>query len=161
MPTAWRSWTKLSPKTADLSGMPAGGEPLLPPHIVAAACAGLPRRHNLAGRVRYLRDWSVGDELAVLLWFTACDLARRERWKLPPGKEYLRRLARCAVVELGDPRPFLRVSLRYETTQIPKASWYRTWQARYQQVYSEVHRWSDIAALHMHRQLRDEETSAS
>ena len=154
MTVAWRAWSKLSPKTADLSGMPAGGEPELPPEVVAAALAKLPRRYYLAGRVRYLKDWSVSEELATLLWIRCCTYASRENWQVPKGKQYVRRLARIAVAELADPREFKRVSVRQEASGIPRATWYRTWQGRYQTVYEELHRWSDIAALHLSRHLR-------
>lgn len=134
--------------------MPTGGEPILPADVVVAALAQLPRRYYLAGRVRYLQDWTVTEELSVLLWERSADFAQEHRWQLPRGKNYLWRLSRLAVAELAEPREFFRLSVRQEATGIPKSTWYRTWQGRYQVVFGELSKWADIAALHLHHRLR-------
>ena len=169
---------KLSPsKTFSMQGPgvpePPSGLPLgegraidsLSQSDAAAICAGLSKRHYLAGRVLYAQDWSSCAELERYLWVEVAGLAAREKWTVCVGQETLRSLAGLAVAEIADPvrygKEAARVAwfgrkLKMEEHKIWPI-WERTWRSRYQAVYSVLERWAGVAASHVAFKQRDED----
>ena len=152
MTTAYKQLAKLTPKTSATEFV-EGGISEAPPHIIAAACAKLPRKYWLAGRARYLLDETVHADLTVEALIWTLDTAKRESWpkhRLP----ILLALSRLAILELYEPRAYMSPRARYTYLDVHKSRWYRVWAKRYAVIHDEVHKWSDICALHVHHELR-------
>lgn len=124
----------------------------------ALCCAGMPRKHYLAGRVKWGQDWSCMTELERLLWASAVDLSVREHWKIygkqgegyERGRAILRSLAGLAIAETADPGNWKDDEKRLRWTGFSLHEWYRwpKWAERYQAVYQILDNWADEAARH-------------
>ena len=121
----------------------------------ASLCRGMKRPPYLTARLIWCLDWSVCNELEHLLWMEAASLAAKERWKIPKGKEYVRRMAGLAIAESADPKRWRFASQRAEFAGISDSEWSRTWRARYEAVYEILTDWSADAFRHIQKaQLR-------
>jgi len=131
----------------------------------AALCAGMQRRHYVAGRVRWMQDWSAAAELESLLWFKVAEVASRENWMLCIGQKTCRFLSELAVAEMLEPAKYgfehKRVGwfagqVKLESNRVWPV-WERTWRSRYQLAYSIIERWSEIALGHIWKKQQEAE----
>ena len=111
----------------------------------AALCRGLPRSAYLSARLVWCLDWSVANELEYLLWVEAAGLAARERWRIPKGREYVRRMSGLAIAESADPKVWKFSSQRAGFVGVSESEWSRTWRPRYEAVYGILIDWTSDA----------------
>lgn len=69
----------------------------------AATCAGIPEREYAAATLYWGRDGHYIAPLMARLHLAAVDLSIAEGWKMPRGKDRLRKMVRCALLETADP----------------------------------------------------------
>lgn len=111
----------------------------------AALCRGIPRPAYLSARLTWCLDWSVATELEYLLWVEAAGLAARERWRIPKGREYVRRMSGLAIAETADPKRWKDQISRATFVGIGESEWSRTWRERYEGVFGILRDWNDDA----------------
>ncbi len=115
--------------------------------LAAALCAGMERRAYLAGRVRYLRDWSCALELSRALRARVWRLARAERW--PLDSDDIAGLCELAVAELADPARWGRPEHRARWADISARDWQARYAKRYQAAWLILSDWADWAARYV------------
>lgn len=76
------------------------GEGGLTVHDISHACAHLPGEAHLIALAMWAEDYSVLKRLEYYVWDYAVKVAIDKGWKVPPGKEILRRMARLAISEV-------------------------------------------------------------
>ena len=113
----------------------------------AALCAGMERRAYLAGRVRYLRDWSCALELSRALRARVERLARSERWPLSDSE--LAGLSELAVAELADPCRWGRPEDRARWIDVGGREWAARYAKPYQASWIIVSEWADWASRYV------------
>lgn len=132
-------------KIANLFGVGGGGVPELDPATAAGLCQGMRREWYLAGRLKWALDWSVANELEYLLWIDGTDIAKSGRWKIPKGREYVRKMAGLAIAELADPHKWKHDYKRAEWMGVSPSQFSRIWVKRYNEIYSLLDDWSNSA----------------
>ena len=155
------------------TGLPLGGGrtvDAVTQSDAAAICAGLRKKHFLAGRVRWLQDWSSCAELERFLWVEAAGIAHRENWIVSVGPRIpvLRSLSELSVAELACPREYnsdaARVAWFGDQLEMDGPKIWRAWEVRfrgyYQAIYSVVELWSDVSASHIKFKQRDDDDEA-
>jgi len=98
----------------------------------------------LAMRMKYADDWSGAKELEYKLWIITTSMASRERWRIPVGKEYCRRMSGLAIAEMAEPARYRHAhswKLKVAFMGCDNSNWYRTWRSRYETVYTELDEW--------------------
>lgn len=138
-----RVMAKLTEQTPKFDGV--GGINEYDIATCAALCRGIPRPAYLAARLKWCLDWSVANELEYLLWVEAAGLAAKERWRVPKGKEYVRRMSGLAIAETADPKHWITQTSRAEFMGIGVSEWSRVWRERYEGVYGLLSDWTDDA----------------
>ncbi|MCU7840871.1 MAG: hypothetical protein KZQ94_16015 [Candidatus Thiodiazotropha sp. (ex Troendleina suluensis)] len=101
----------------------------------AAMCAGMPDLQFKASMLKWAGDWSNANYLEYRIWIAAVDIAREEKWKIPRGREYLRRMAGLAIAEVADPGRWQLDKDRAEFIGMHKSEFCRVWRKRYEMVY--------------------------
>lgn len=94
------SLARLTPGTQDWDGMPPGGVPALTGAEMAGALAGLPRPQYLLGRLAYVGDETVLDELKQVVLVRASDIFRKED-VYRPG--FIREMCEAAIWDVCKP----------------------------------------------------------
>ncbi|MCG8004680.1 MAG: hypothetical protein JAY88_14670 [Candidatus Thiodiazotropha lotti] len=108
--------------------------------LAAGMCAGMPRDWWLAARLKWADDWSGIKDLELYLWISAVDIAIEKGWKVPKGREYLRKMARLAIFEMAAPMQFKQENGidcdagRAEFLGMDKSRYSRVWGERYEMV---------------------------
>lgn len=128
-----------------LSGMPGGGSPEVDQSTAAALSAGMKRRYYLAARLKWALDWSVANELEYMLWVEAAGIAHDEKWRIPTGRSYVRRMAGLAIAEMADPKRWRDAQQKAEWMGVSKSQFSRVWEKRYNAVYEELESWTGRA----------------
>lgn len=70
---------------------------------IAASIAHTSRDAQMYAYMKFVHDKSVMDELVYSLWIKMVDLANAKGWRVPRGKEYLRKMVRLAIIENVEP----------------------------------------------------------
>lgn len=161
-----RALAKLAPAAGMRQG--SGGIPEYTAADIAAALAFCPDR---VATLLVLYVWAGQSDLAQPLeravYLMAVDRAARESWTIPKGREYVRKMARLAILEtVGQPKcsrcngyskeftredgeidcrvcggegsRSLRDDMRAEIVGMHKSRWSRVWGPRYEQIMGDV-----------------------
>ena len=80
-----------------------GGTGGITPQDIAAACAGMTHAQYLLILRIYTHDTSVQSRLFYLVYDQAMTIATRGRWRLPAGKELVRKMVGLALAEIIEP----------------------------------------------------------
>ncbi len=144
-----RVMAKLTEQTPNPGGV--GGVPELDVATCAALCARLDRKYYLAARLKWCLDWTVASELEYLLWVHAAGLASHEGWRVPRGRQYLRRMAGLAIAETADPKHWSTQAARCEFIGMDAAAWSRRWRGRYEAIFGMLNDWSATAWYHIRK----------
>lgn len=80
-------------------------------------------------------DKAVVADLAKKVWFKAAEIKIKEGWRIPQGKELLRKMSVLALYEIANP---YSMSLENQAVLcgVSKSSWRQTWQERYFKIKS-------------------------
>lgn len=122
------------------------------PSIAAGMCAGMPENCYQALRLKWADDWSQANVLEKKLWMAAVDLAIDEKWRVPKGKELLRKLAGMALYELVYPGKLREHQQRAAFIGMERMAYYKTWRCRYEQVYQILDGWAQEGYRHLQKQ---------
>lgn len=115
-----------------------GGTTEVDQATAAGLCAGMRRECYLAGRLKWAGDWSVANELEHRLWLLAVDICNKERWRVPKGREMLRKMAGLAIAEMADPIRYKTDIAKAKWLGIDKSNYSRVWNGRYNLIYREL-----------------------
>lgn len=156
-----RTVAKLAAGTTPLE-RGSGGAPAMTQSDAAAACSGLTDEQYMLVTAKWAGYRGRLPLLAYRLMDIGFDLATREGWKLPRGREYIRKMTLLAIAEVVDPlicrrcrgtrfilyRPCpacqgtghrrMHGAERARAIGCDRANWYRTWQARYERIYRRI-----------------------
>lgn len=149
-------------QTPSIEPAPGGGIPEIDQMLAAALCAGMPRRWYLAARLKWCLDWSVANELEYMLWVEAAGIAAKEKWRIPTGKYYVRKMAGLAIAEVGDPARYSRPEhwhIKAQWLGTGKSQWFGTWERRYNAIYEELDDWCSRAKSYLYRRQADGEST--
>lgn len=139
-----------------------GGTPEVDQATAAGLCSGMKRKWYLAARLKWGLDWSVANELEYLVWIEAAGLAARGKWKIPKGKEHVRKMAGLAIAELADPMRWKLDTDKADWMGVHKSQFSRTWKEKYNAMYSLLDDWSNAAYSYvMMKQRYEEQTEES
>ena len=160
--SASRCFSMQGPGTpAPPTGLPLGegrAKDALEQCDAAAICAGLSEKCFLAGRVKWMRDYSSAPMLERYLWVETAGLAHAEGWPTCIGQSTTRILSELAVMETLEPAIYgqegARVLFFGTKTKIHPdkvwAPWEKVgWRSRYQATWEILERWADVAASHI------------
>lgn len=132
------------------------------PDVPGLACAGMPRHWFLAMRLAWALDYSGDDWLEWRLWDAAIRMARRYHWRIDPGQQRLRKMARLAIHELADPARYREADswrLRAAAIGCSKPRWFAVWRERYEMIFRELCEWVNRAWRYIRLRLaRGQET---
>ena len=134
-----------NPKIGSLT-ISNGGITEIDQAIAAGLCSGMPEKWYKAARLKYCLDESVKKWVEIELWSECAGIATREQWRMPKGKELLRKMCELAIIELQTPRLFYLGSpwaLRSEYLGIKKTAWFTNWSKKYEVVYQVLDGWTD------------------
>lgn len=145
-----RVMAKLTAQPARLDGG-GGGMTEYDVALCASLAANLKERYYLAARLKWCQDWSVANKLEYLLWIEAVGIAAEEKWRVPKGREYVRKMAGLAIAEIAEPQRWKEQQTKAQFMGMDKSTWSRTWQGRYEVIYSELSGWCDTAYRHIAR----------
>lgn len=123
----------------------SGGNPEVDQCTAAALCQGMRREWYLSARLKWALDWSVAQELEYLLCVDGTKFARRGRWKIPKGREYVQKMAGLAVMEVADPKNWQFDKQRAGFMGVSKSQFSRTWLKRYNVIYTILDDWANSA----------------
>lgn len=129
-------------------GRSTGGAEITPA-IAAGMCSGMPQLWYHAARLKWADDWSGANDLEYHLWVKAVDICTQEGWKVPPGREYLRRMAGLAIAEVALPSKFTGDVQRAEFLGMDKSRFCRVWKKRYWKVYQVLDELTSCAYRHV------------
>jgi len=118
------------------------------PEVVAYCCAEMPTHWYLAMRMKWADDWSGASALEKKLWLTSAKIAHRNGWRLPKGREYLRRMSGLAIHEMAEPARYRLPDawlLRSAWLGTGKTQWFTTWSERYNKIFQELNEWTNRA----------------
>lgn len=140
------------------SYMPGSGQPEVDQAMAAHLCGGMRREWYLAARLRWGLDWSVANELEYMLWMEGSGVSYKERWRVPKGKEYVRKMAGLAIAEIAEPKRYAPDARKAEWMDVSASQFSRLWGKRYNAIYSIIEDWSSSAYSYvMMRQRYDKE----
>lgn len=132
----------------------------------AMAMGGAGEGETLMVLAKWVQDTSAQARLFYVVYDDVMELAAREKWRVPKGEEYLRRLTRLAIAEIidvrvcpscsgtrydtsgrvpvicapcgGSGRTAWTPAIRYHAAGIHGCNWYRTWAPRYKKIMGVV-----------------------
>jgi len=137
-------------------GRATGGTPQWTPAIAAAFCAGnMDQRWYDAARLKYSLDWSTANALEYAVWLEAALIANREKWKIPTGREYIRKMAGLAIAEMAEPRRYRYDVIKTAWLGCDPAQWTKVWGKRYNAVFAIPNDWASEALRHVEKRLAD------
>jgi len=118
------------------------------PENLAYCSCGMPDHWYVALRATHSNDTSQLKILHNKLLHAALSMKDRNNWRMPTGKDMLRRLVQLAIMEMLDAKRFRQNDawrVRVAFMGVCDSNWYRTWQPRYELVYSELLSWNNRA----------------
>jgi len=162
--------THMNPKNQSINDIGRGGITLYDAMHCAALCHGIERKYISTARLKWAGDESDKGWLEIQLWLRMADEAYRKKWKVPVGKELLRRLARLAIEETLKPLPardnerngYSTIRFKYINSDgniISKSAYSQTWSERYEMTYNIFNAWADVAWSQIQRNQRDTDIS--
>lgn len=141
----------------------SGGAPALTQSDAAACCSGLSDSQYELLTAKWARYEGVLPRLAYrLMSEVTCDMAVREKWEIPRGRLYMRKMTLLALAEVLDPQICRRCkgtqfighrtcpscrgtghrrlhgAQRARIIGCDKSRWYRVWAPRYEAVYRQI-----------------------
>lgn len=134
----------------------SGGIPEWTPALAAACCAGnMPKNWYNAARLKYALDWSVANDLEYAVWMDAALIAAREKWKIPTGREYIRKMSGLAIAETAAPAKYKHNVIKIAWIGCSQSEWSRTWNKRYNAIYAIPNDWASCALQHVNKRLTE------
>lgn len=132
----------------------------------AMAMGGAGEGETLMVLAKWVQDTSAQARLFYVVYDDVMELAAQEKWRVPKGEEYLRRLTRLAIAEIidaracpscngtrydtsgnvpvicdechGSGRKAWPTNVRYRAAGVDKRNWDRTWARRYRKIMGVV-----------------------
>lgn len=176
-----RALSRMTAKSASLERS-TGGTPEVTASDVAAACAGLRTNEWLLVCAKWVEPDGVMDRLFYELYLDVIEMATREQWRVPRGREHLRRMAALAILEVLQPATCRRCAgtgymlpehLRHQKCPKCRGSghihmsgrqrarivgmdhkgWQRHWAGRYERIYRRVAGMETSALAHIGKRL--------
>lgn len=142
--------------SAPQMGRSTGGTPEWTPALAAAFCAGnMDQRWYNAARLKYALDWSGATALEYAVWIEAAGLAAREKWKIPTGREYVRKMAGLAIAETAAPTRYNHNAIKIAWMGCDQSQWSRVWSKRYNAIFAIPNDWASEALRHVEKRLAD------
>lgn len=159
------------------SGPGSTGSDKLTTADIAAGLAGLDRATALLLTAKYGGSLADALEAEIPLYLQVVDHANRRRWKVPKGRELLRRLTRLAIYETihpatcprcngvgqrgtrscpgcgGSGRANMNQRERARFAGVHGANWSRTWGARYEEVHRLTRSMEQAGLRHVRRKI--------
>lgn len=125
--------------------------PELDQATAAAMCHGMPQLPFKA----VLYKWAGVDEhqkfLMYRLWIAAVDIAAEEGWRIPKGREYLRKMSEIALKEVRDPGQWREDQAKAKYMGMDKSTFYKTWRKRYESIYQVLDGWAQEGYRYVQR----------
>ncbi|MBV2138561.1 MAG: hypothetical protein KUF79_17275 [Candidatus Thiodiazotropha sp. (ex Ctena orbiculata)] len=126
------------------------------PATAAAMCAGMPKLWYLAAMLKWADDWSGADYLEYRLWMEAAGMASTRGWEPPKGEEFLRRMAKLAIDEMGWPSKYKFDKDKCEYLGISPSTFCNRWKCRYGLIYQVLDGWASEGFRYVQRNNIDE-----
>lgn len=117
--------------------------------VLAYVSARMPRHWWYSLRIKCFDDWSGANYLEHHLWMVASQMARREQWNIPIGREVVRKMAGLAIAEMADPSRFKHDAawqIRAAWLGVSKSRWFAMWRDRYDMIHREFNDWPSRGA---------------
>jgi hypothetical protein len=100
---------------------------------------------------KWAGDESHREYLKYQLWIAAVDIAIAEGWKIPKGREYLRKMAEIALNEVREPTPWKEDKKKADYMGVDKSAFYKVWRKRYESVYGVLDSWAQEGYRYVQR----------
>lgn len=99
-----RILARLTVRAQNLGERSSGGIDGLTPQDIAAACAGMADDQYLLLLRLYTQDRTVQKRLFYVIYDESTKIATRSKWRVPDGKELVRKMVELAIAEVINPR---------------------------------------------------------
>ncbi|MCG7985051.1 MAG: hypothetical protein JAY90_20155 [Candidatus Thiodiazotropha lotti] len=117
----------------------------------AAMCRKMPTLAFMAAMYKWAGDHEQHDFLMYRLIIAAADIASEEQWRLPKGKEYLRKMSEIALKEVIEPGRWKDGTRKAEYMGMDKSTFYKTWRKRYESIYQVLDGWAQDGYRYVQR----------
>ena len=163
-----RMLARCNAKTGSYKVMSAGGKREIVPADALAAMSGADKLGSLLAARLWMLDTSADAQIERLAYLRAIELAVSGKWRIPKGREYVRRMTRLAIRELTDPercpacqgscqqwnadkleaqpcshcggtgRVRMNDSKRAAAVEMDPSRWSRVWRTRYESIHAAI-----------------------
>ena len=148
-------FAKLNASTMSMEPF-AGGRVEFSQADAAAILSSLPPRLEHAARLKFCLDESRRKWLETELWIEMSGEFTRRKWKVPAGKELLRRICTLVIDEALNAAVYRFEVVKYSQLELTHSQWTKTWRDRYHTVGAEFDNWCNLAEQRVRRKLQQQ-----